>query len=397
MTSAPPPPKKYTGFILFERGYRPFFPGAALFVVIALGLWICAFATGMEIPTEFSGHDYHVHEMIFGYLGAIFAGFLLTALPNWTNRSPINGALLAFLFTLWLCGRIAIVTSSLWPMAAAGVDAAFLIAVCLIAWKEVILGGSIRNIPVCLMITLVAAANIAFHLAQLGEADTGGIIRAALGVITLLLSLVAGRVVPNFSTNWMKNNNLEPLPAPFSRFDGAALLATFVTLVCWVALPEAELTGYLFLALCAIHAIRLFRWRGWQTTAEPLVLILHVGYLWLPIWFGLNGLAILSPDVFSTSSAVHALTAGGVGTMTMAIMTRAILGHSGRRLSAGRATIAIYTLIVTGAFLRVFSEIIAIDYIFITAISGILWAGGFVLFAFIYGPYCLAAQKSAHP
>lgn len=384
--------KQYTGPVLFERGYRTFFLGAGIFAGFAIPLWIVALKTGMEIPTSFSARDYHVHEMIFGYLSAVIAGFLLTALPNWTNRPAIDGLRLALLSALWVCGRIAIITSASWPLTAAIVDASFLVVVAAVAWREVLAGGNIRNIPICLMVSLVALANITYHVVQLDGADTAWVERLALGIVTILIALVGGRVIPAFSTNWMKQNDISPLPVPFSLFDKTALLATVITIISWVFMPERELTGYLFSALFVLHVIRMFRWRGWQTFGEPLVLILHVGYMWLPIWFGLTGLAILAPDIFSTSSALHALTAGTVGMMPMAIMTRAILGHSGRKLTASRATQMIYVLIFCGALLRVFAETLPFDYLSVVTASGTLWAGGFVLFVFVYGRYCLSKK-----
>ncbi len=395
MPPSPSPRKEYAGFILFERGYRPFFPGAALFAGLAIPLWVVALKNGVEIPTEFSAREYHIHEMIFGYLGAVIAGFLFTAMPNWTGQPALAGTRLALLSGLWLLGRIAVLTSASWPMAAAIIDASYLLVVCGLAWRDVIVGGSIRNMPVCLLVSLLAAANIAYHLAQLQGADTAWIERAALSIIATLISLIGGRVIPNFSGNWMKKNQLNPLPAPFSTFDKAALVATILTLASWIITPDTPLTGSLFAALFIVHAFRLFRWRGWQTMAEPLVMVLHVGYLWLVIWFGLTGLAILAPETFSASNALHALTAGTIGTMTMAIMTRAILGHSGRKLHAGRATQIIYALISSGAFIRVFAEVIPLDYMTTLTISGTLWAGGFILFAIVYGPYCLSGKKAA--
>ena len=172
MASTPSAPDEYTGIILFERGYRPFFPGAALFAGLAIPLWVVLIQTGFDIPSAFSARDYHVHEMIFGYLGAIFAGFLFTALPNWTNRPAITGTPLALLFLLWLSGRIAIFTSFAWPTTAGLVDSAFLAVIASIAWKEILQGGSIRNIPVCLLISLLALANILYHNAYLAEMDT---------------------------------------------------------------------------------------------------------------------------------------------------------------------------------------------------------------------------------
>jgi len=153
MADDPIMPKEYGGPIIFERGYRPFFPAAAIFAGLAIPLWIILINTGTEIPTGFSARDYHVHEMIFGYLGAVFAGFIFTALPNWTGRPAVDGGKLAFLLTLWICGRIAIFTSQSWPVGAAVVDASFLVVIAGIIWREVLVSGNVRNSPICLMIS----------------------------------------------------------------------------------------------------------------------------------------------------------------------------------------------------------------------------------------------------
>ncbi len=386
--------KQYDGLILFERAYRPFFLGAALFAGFAIPLWLLALKSGLEIPSSFAAREYHIHEMIFGYLGAVLAGFLFTAMPNWTGRPALARIRLALLSALWLAGRIAVITSAAWPLAAAVIDASFLVAVASLAWSCVIKGGSRRNMPICLLVSLLAATNIAYDIAQLQDFETAVIIRSALAVIAVLLSLIGGRVTPSFSTNWMRRNKFASLPTAFGTFDKITIAATIITVTVWIAMPDAKITGVLFAAVFIAHMVRLLRWRGWQATAEPLIFILHIGYLWLALWFGLSALAILSPETFSPSNAVHALTSGAIGTMTMAIMTRAILGHSGRRLHADRATQTIYALIVTGAFLRVFSETLAFNYDLTITLSGSLWAGGFILFAITYGPYCLTRRKA---
>ena len=396
MANPAPARKEDAGYILFERAFRLFFPGAALFAAIAIPLWVFTLKTDLETPSGFLARDYHAHEMIFGYLGAVLAGFLFTAMPNWTGRPALAGVRLAFLFVLWLAGRLAIFTSASWPTAAVVIDAGFLLTVSSLAWKDVLAGGSVRNMPVCLLVSLLAITNIVFDFALLQGADTGWTERSSLAIIATLISLIGGRVIPNFSGNWMKKNNIAPLPAPFSLFDKAVLTATVITLTSWIITPDTSFTGYLFFITFFAHAIRLLRWRGWQTTAEPLVLILHIGYLWLVLWFGLTSLAILSPALFSLSSALHALTAGAIGTMTMAIMTRAILGHSDRKLSADGTTRIIYTLIVVGTFVRVFAQSFSLDFMLATAISGTLWSAGFLLFTLTYGPYCLSPKKPPH-
>jgi len=390
MSNPSPAFKEYNGPILFERGYRPFFLGAALFAGVAIPFWVISLKMGLDIPTGFSGRNYHIHEMIFGYLGAVLAGFLFTAMPNWTGQPALAGIRLGLLSALWLAGRIAILTSASWPITAAVIDATYLVIVGSLAWRDVVIGGSVRNMPVCFIVSLLAVANISYHVLHLQSLDTAWIERAALGLIAVLISLVGGRVVPNFSGNWMRKNKLTPLPAAFSTFDKVVIASTIVTVISWVAIPEERVTGYLFACLFIGHATRLFRWRGWKTMTEPLVFILHMGYLWLVLWFGLSGLALLVPDIFSNSNALHALTSGAVGTMTMAIMTRAILGHSGRKLHAGGATQLIYALITAGALIRVFAESFGLDYMMTLSISGTLWAAGFILFALVYGPYCFS-------
>ena len=381
--------RNHQGLVLFERGFRPFFPAAGFYAALAMTLWLGQLVLGWETGGFLAGRDLHVHEMLFGYMGAVLAGFLLTAIPNWTGQLPVAGRPLMALVLLWLSGRVMMLTPGWGPEVAMLVDGAFLVTLAAIAWREVLAGGNTRNLPVCILVSLFALANLAFHALSLGNNDTGWAERLGLGTIALLLPLIGGRITPGFTRNWMAKHNITPHPAPFSRFDSSLLMLTAAGLALWIVLPDEQVTGLVFFALATGHALRLARWRGWASLWEPLVAILHLGYAWLPVWFALAGLVIVWPELIDGPAATHALTAGAIGTMTIAVMSRAILGHSGRPLHAGRLTVAIYALIVSGALLRVAAPLLPLDGTMAIFLSGALWAAGFALFAATYARYCL--------
>ncbi len=380
--------RDHQGPALFERGFRPLFLGAGAFAGIAMPLWLIALHSGWTVVPDLDARGYHVHEMIFGYLSAVVAGFLLTAIPNWTGRLPVAGQGLVLLTLLWLAGRLAMAISPVWPEGAAVVDAAFLVVFAAIVWREIIAGRNVRNLPICIMVTLLALANIVHHSQTLNGGDATWSERAALGVIAVMIALVGGRIVPSFTRNWMSKRKDPNLPASFDTFDQAALGVTVVASAAWIVLPGHVATGLLCGLAAAALLVRTARWRGWRTLAEPLVWILHIGYLWLPVWFALTALAILTPDAIDASSALHALTAGAIGTMTIAVMTRAILGHSGRPLAADRVTTLIYLAVVAGGVLRILATSLPFDELSTMTLGGLLWTAGFALFVLSYGPIC---------
>ena len=371
---------------IFQQGFRPFFLGAALFAGIALPLWIAALESGLTMPSHFAPRDWHIHEMVFGYFPAVLAGFLLTAIPNWTGRLPVAGPRLAALFALWLAGRGAIAISSVSPWGAALVDMAFPAALAALAWREVVAGKTLRNVPVCALVTLLAIADAGFDIAELTARETAPFERLGLGVAAMLIAVIGGRIVPSFTRNWLVKAGRAPLPAPFGVADKVAIVGLAAALLSWIAVPSSLVTGALFAIAAALHGARILRWSGWQTWSEPLVLILHLGYAWLPIWFALAAVSILAPGSLDASTALHALTAGAVATMTLAVMTRATLGHTGRALTANLPTVAIYGLVIAGAALRLFAHALPIDYLTVLGVAGSLWSAAFILFAIVYGP-----------
>ena len=373
------------GQVLWSGGFRPFFLGAAAFAAAALPLWVWALATGGAAVPAGDPLSWHIHEMIFGYVGAVLAGFLLTAIPNWTGRLPVRGRPLMFLFALWLAGRAAVLIGGFLDPLAAVIDTAFLVVLAGVAWREVAAGKNARNFPICVVVSLFALANIGFHaeMAAFGVADYA--IRAALGLILLLISLIGGRITPSFTRNWLAKRGAAVMPAPFGGFDKIALVATVAAVAIWVVAPEAAATAAVLGLAAALQLVRLLRWRGWAAAPEPLLLVLHVAYAWLPVALALLAAAIAWPEL-GRSSGIHAFTAGGIGMMTLAVMTRATLGHTGHDLTAGVGTGAIYLLVFAGALLRVVAPWLPVDYLAAVTLAGGLWTGAFVLFVLVYGP-----------
>ena len=358
------------GMVFLSAGFRPFFLLAALWAALAVPLWLGAMA-------------WHAHEMVYGFGVASVAGFLLTAIPNWTGRLPVRGAPLGALAALWLAGRLALFI--LPPLPAALLDLAFVPVLMAVVARELIAGRNYRNLPMLAALGLLFAGNVLVHLQALDVAYTARL-GNSIGIATLLvlISLVGGRIIPSFTRNWMAKARREPAPpAPMSRLDLACLLVTLAGLVAWVAAPAS--TALLQIAAGAAVLVRLSRWRGLRTLREPLLVVLHLGYAWLGVGLLLLGFGI------SGGAALHALTVGAIGTMTLAVMTRASLGHGGRPLAAGAGTVAIYVLVTLAALLRVLAPYLG--GLIVTSLAGLAWSAAFGLFAIFYGPLLLGRNR----
>ena len=377
-------PPNYRGPAFLSYGFRPFFLSAALFAGIAIPVWALILADWTDSPFRYAPRDWHVHEMLFGFLPAVITGFLLTAMPNWTDRPPLKGTPLLALLTLWLAGRLTIAMPWPTPFVAAFIDAGYLVVLAAIVWREITAGKAWDRAPIGIVISLYAAANILFHVLALSGSETDLPERMAIALMMLLLTLIGGRVTPSFTGDYLAEQGLsEELPA-FSRFDGAAILLTAMAALSWTIQPLAMATGWLLIAAGLANVIRLSRWRGWTTWREPIVLILHVGYGWLALALLIIGGATLGFGL-KPADAVHALTTGAVGAMTMAVMTRASLGHTGRPKQADHLTIIIYMLVNLGALLRVFGATIGLPTTLILGTAAAAWSGAYLLFAVTYG------------
>jgi uncharacterized protein involved in response to NO len=375
---------------VFSGGFRPFFLLGALWAAIAVPVWLAAYLHGYG-PSGMPAMVWHAHEMVYGYGLAAVTGFLLTAIPNWTGRLPIAGGRLAALAALWIAGRVALLLSdTIGAVAAMVLDLAFTGVLMVLIARELIAGRNYRNLPMVGALGLLFAGNLLVHLQALDVAYSAMLgNRLGIAMLCAMIALVGGRIVPSFTRNWLaRMKPRQAMPAAPSRLDMACLVATVLALVAWAVLPESPLVSGLAVLGGLAAALRLSRWRGLATLGEPLLAVLHLGYAWLAFglaFVGLNGFFAWLPP----GAGVHALTVGAIGTMTLAVMTRASLGHTGQPLTAGAGTSAIYLLVTLAAALRFAAPLAGAHFAVVTSLAGLAWTAGFGLFALFYGPLLL--------
>jgi uncharacterized protein involved in response to NO len=381
---------------LLSYGFRPFFLFGAIYAGLAILAWLPMFNGELALSTAFGPIDWHVHEMLYGYLPAVVTGFLLTAIPNWTGRLPLQGMPLFVLVAVWLAGRVAVTFSAeLGWLSAAIVDVSFLILVVAATAREIVAGKNWRNLRVVVMVTLLLAGNIAFHLEAHfnGSAEYGA--RIGIAAIVLLLAVIGGRIIPSFTRNWLARENPGRLPVPFARFDVAVIGLSAATLALWTAQPVGRITAAALAATGALHIVRLARWAGDRTWRDRLVLILHVGYAFVPLGFLLAGAAAV--DIVVTSAGVHAWTVGAAGTMTLAVMTRASLGHTGNALRASPMTQTIYAAVVLAALARICASLEPGWSDALLHVTAFAWCIAFFGFALSFGPMLVGRQRATPP
>ena len=381
---------RYEGQPFFSYGFRPFFLGAALFAGVAIPAWVLIVTGATGTNFLYPQREWHVHEMLFGFLPAAMAGFILTAIPNWTARIPIRGTLLASLWVLWLGGRLLVAVPGPVPVIAAVIDAAFLASLAAVIWREIAAARIWNRSAIGVLITLYAGANILFHVLALRETSTEVPERVALSILLLLLTFIGGRVTPAFTAEYLAGRHSDEHPSVFSRFDVVSMLLVLLAALAWIVQPEGRAAGALFLAAGAANVIRVARWRGWLAWREPLVWILSVGYGWVAL--SLLALGAASLGLLPAANAVHVLTAGAAGTMTLAVMTRASLGHTGRGRQADLMTAVMYLLVNVGAILRILAPATDNPTSLTTVLLGMAafaWSGAYLLFALGYGPMLL--------
>jgi len=386
--------RSYAGPAVLSYGFRPFFLLGSVWAGMEVLVWLPMFYGELSLTTVFSPRDWHVHEMLFGYVPAIIAGFLLTAIPNWTGRLPLQGRPLLGLVLAWVAGRIAVLLSAeIGWLAAALIDVAFLALMAAAVAREIIAGKNWRNLMMVAVLSLLAIANFAFHV----EAHVEGIAevstRAGIALVIMLITVVGGRIIPSFTRNWLMRRPPGRMPAPFGRFDQFCMALSAASLVLWLVAPDGAPAGMALLSAALFNALRLARWAGDRTLADRLVLILHVGFAFVPLGFFLGGLAAFG--LVPPSAGIHAWTVGGIGIMTLAVMSRASLGHTGRPLSASPALQAVYAVAAIAALARICAVVepqLSIPLLHVAAFG---WAGAFLGFAALYAPLLCRPKRPA--
>jgi uncharacterized protein involved in response to NO len=382
-----PPPG---GFALWALGFRPFYLLAAAFAAIGMLAWLFVLTGRLAMPMP--AVWWHAHEMLFGFAAAVIVGFLFTAGRNWTGLDTPTGTPLALLALLWLLGRVGMAFGG--GIATAALDTAFLpaaaIAIARVLWQA----GSRRNYFVVGILSLLAGANIAFHLGRIGALaiDPLQALHFALGVIVLLETVIGGRVIPSFTASALKGvRQWQSQP-----WNYASVAATGLALLAWALLPEARWPAALSLLAFVLQVPRCLGWNPWATRGAPLLWILHLAHLWIPV-----GLLLLAAAQFGwlpRSAGVHALTIGATGGLIIGMITRTALGHTGRMIIVGRVEVAAYALVQVAAVVRV----LTVAAIPLAATAGIhiaatLWALAFLLYLWRYLPWLLRPRIDGQP
>ena len=381
---------------LFGLGFRPFYLLAALFSVVGLGYWLLSYLAVVDGGGYLRGVFWHSHEMVFGFAVAVVSGFLLTAVRNWTGRATPTGLTLALLAGLWLLGRMLIVTGP--PMIAAFVDVLYLPFLIVAIALPILSSRNQRNYKVVVLLLLVALVHGVFHIASLGPFPAWlayTTIIVTLDLLTILYAIVAGRVIPAFTQNAIAG--AEPRTSMWIEvlvFGAMLLIIALRVASDWMVIPVMLSTTLLAIAAVA-HAFRLALWQPQLTLGNPLLWMLPVAYSWLPVAFMLRALA--QHGVVMPATWIHALTAGAISSLMLAMMMRSTLGHTGRPLAAGGLDMTTFLLLQLAGILRVTAGLFGGAYTTVTVVSGTIWMLAFGLFAVRYLPMLTSPRIDGRP
>ncbi|MCK8483373.1 NnrS family protein [Aliiroseovarius sp. S2029] len=368
--------------IVLSGAYRLFFSFAALFAGTAIPIWLIYHAGLVERMND--PLLWHQHEMLWGYVPAAIAGFLFTAIPNWTGRPALGPKMVAALFGLWLTARIAMFAA---PEGALShtVTLAFLPIVALLALRELVTAGNRRNY-------VVAGVVLALGLAQAVFLLSDALLGLTLGfsLVFVLMMHIGGRITPAFSRNWLKKRDETNLPAAFGLVDQAAIGLSVASVASWIVFDTSAVTGLLASSAAIALVLRLSRWRGFAVTQEPLLFAQHAGYAWLPLSMALLALASLT-DVANIGQVHHAIGAGAIGSITMITMLRALLGHSGRPIEGTRFDRIYLNFVHIGAVLRVTADWTG-DPTHFYHLGGVFWSVAMICFFIRVFPIALSPR-----
>ena len=387
----PRPP--LTGWAPFALGFRPFFLAAGVYAVLLMALWLLVLR-GNLTPGGLSPFVWHGHEMVFGFAVSVIAGFLLTAARNWTGIPTPSGMPLAMLFLLWLAGRLSFLIPGLPTGLVAAVDLAFLPALALALALPILKARQLHNFPFPIMLLALTAANALVHAEALG--GTSGTARLGLHlavyVVVTMIVVMGGRVIPSFT-----DNKLNTRARRWKTIERLVPVATLAALASALIAPTSPVTAILAAIAAAVHAIRLAGWYTHKVWSVPLLWILHLGYAWIVFGFALLALSaagLSTPAV----NALHAFTAGAIGALTLGMMARVSLGHTGRMLEPAPLMTRAFVLINLAALIRVVLPLFFPGvYMQIMTAAGLAWVVAFGLFVVVYAPMLLRPRVDGKP
>ncbi len=384
------------GPAILSYGFRPFFALAGLWAMIAMIVWGLMLTTGITVGGAMPAPSWHAHEMVLGYTSAVLAGFMLTAVPNWTGRLPVSGVPLLGLVLAWVAGRLALLAPDVLGFGPSLViDGIFLPLLTLIALREIVAGKNWKNLKIVAALATLSAANIWFLIAVWVGHDADMPMRVAMGTWVALIAVIGGRIIPSFTRNWMSRRKFQILPAAFGPLDQVSIVGLVVALIVWAVSPVASLTALALGTASVLNFIRLVRWRGHTAVSEPIVAVLHIAYLYLI--GGLVMLALSAWGQIETTAGMHVLLVGAIGGMTLAVMTRASLGHTGRPITAGASAIMSYVFIFLAALVRPLVVLVPQHYTLVLSLSGLLWILAFAAFSADYVPILCSPRIQKSP
>jgi uncharacterized protein involved in response to NO len=385
---------------LWGRAFRPFFLGLSAYAALLVPWWIAVLAGVAAAPAWLVAPWWHGHEMVFGFVAAAIAGFLLTASPVWAGRRALAGAPLAALFALWVAGRIAMAGAGWLPVwLVAAVDAAFLPAVAAVVGRTLWGTGQLRNHGVVGLVIALAAANAAMHAQALGVAagGAGPALRLGVDLIVALMLVIGGRITPAFTRNAFARDGIAREVRSWPCLDATAIGAAVALAAATLAIGRGSVTGALAALAGGAAAARLHGWQSWHTRADPLVWSLHAGSAWIAVGLLLTAASDLGAGV-PAAAGLHALTAGAMGSLVLAVITRVGLGHTGRPLVLPPGVIACYALVHAGAALRVASTFTSGGArLLLLSVAGIAWAAAFAGYALRYAPILTRPRPDGRP
>jgi uncharacterized protein involved in response to NO len=387
------------GFALFSYGFRPFFLLGGVYAFIMIPWWVYRFAHAGAAFAGLPAMYWHAHEMIYGFVMAAIAGFLLTAVPSWTGERGFAGKPLIAAVMFWLVGRLAMSASGetpIWVLAVA--------ELALVPWLIVLLAPPIlrtrnRNLPLLAVLLVLWVIDVAF-LAGLARGDAAlaaGSTRLAIDFVLILITVIGGRIVPAFTANALRRRGGEPDLVTRAPLEIAVIGLMVAVALADVFVPNGVLSGVLAALAALAHTWRLSGWRSFRTGAEPILWIMHLAYAWLPLGLALKAFAILG-DAAWASRWQHALATGVIATMILAVMTRTALGHTGRPLVVPRAIAAAYLLLTFAALLRTFGVAwFPGHYLLTLTVSAIAWSACFGIFLVVYTPILWRPRVDGKP
>lgn len=386
-------------FALFEYGFRPFFLLAGLYAVVAIALWLYLYANGTSPLAPLPPQLWHGHEMLFGFVAATIAGFMLTAVPSWTGRRGFAGRPLVILALAWLAGRIAFALPEHLPAELfVFLELAFLPALAF-AIAPSLLSTPGRNRPLLPVLAAFWAVDAAFLWAVLHDDVLTALrlLRIGLDVVLLLITVIGGRIVPAFTSNALRNRGVDAKVVVWPFMERLVIGSMIALIIADLVAPQHLATAIVAGIACLLHAFRMSGWRTLSTLPEPIVWVLHAAYAWLPIGLGLKALYLVGGFAFA-AHWLHALAIGAAATMILAVMTRASLGHTGRPLKVATPITLAYAALVAGAVVRTFGpSLLPVDYVTTVRLAGGLWLAAFLLFLFVYAPILCRPRADCKP